>query len=257
MKNCILIISFALAIFSFKPACFAQTIDEQNLSSLNIEALLPPLETIIDSALARNPYVKYRDQQIDLYKFKLKTDKVRWTENLGIQSDARYGTFDNFSLNTAVGQTPSSLATRSNQLNYGVGAYIKLPLFDFINHKNLVGASKAEADMAVSQAVLQRDELRQSVIKQYYEVIMKHRVLKIRSRSLETSRISAIMSEKEFQNGINTLSEYSRISEVAATAEVDFERSKIDFISAFALLEEIAKTKFEINKPKQSKNGNN
>ena len=246
-----------MAVFTFKPACFAQKIDEQSLASLNIEELLPPLENIIDSAVAKNPYVKYRDQQITLYEFKLKSDRARWTENLGIQSDARYGTFDNFSLNTAAGQTPSSLATRNNQLNYGVGAYIKLPLFDFVNHKNLVGASKVEVEMAVSQAALQRDELRQSVIKQYYEVVTKHRILKIKSKSLETSRISAIMVEKEFQNGVNTLTEYSRISEIAANSEVDFEKSKIDFISAFMLLEEISKTKFQFNTPKQAKNGNN
>jgi outer membrane protein TolC len=257
VKNCILVLSLVLFFLSGQQPCSAQQLDEQNLLTLDIESLLPPLETIIDSAIAKNPYVKFRDQQIIVNEFKLKSDRVRWTENLGLQSDARYGTFDNFSMNTAAGQTPSVIATRNNQLNYGVGAYIKLPLFDFVNHKHLVGAAKAEMDQAVSLAAVQRDELRQVVIKQYHEVIMKHRVLKIKSKYLETSRISAIMAEKEFQNGVNTVSEYSRISEIAANAEVDYERSKIDLVSAFMLLEEITKTKFQFNKPKQAKNGNN
>lgn len=245
-----------VSLLAQKPS-FAQQIDEQNALTLDIESLLPPLETIIDSAIAKNSYIKFRDQQIVVNEFKLKSERVRWMQNLGLQSDIRYGTFDNFSMNTAAGQTPSVIATRNNQLNYGVGAYIKIPLFDFVNQKHLVGAAKAEKDQAVSLAAVQRDELRQAVIKQYHEVIMKHRVLKIKSKFLETSRISVIMAEKEFQNGVTTVSEYTRISEIAANAEVDFERSKIDYVSAFMLLEEITKIKFQFNKPKQAKNGNN
>jgi len=246
-----------LIFLSGQLSCSAQQIDEQNLLSLDIESLLPPLETIIDSAISKNPYVKFRDQQIIVNEFKLKSDRVRWMENLGLQSDARYGTFDNFSMNTAAGQTPSVIATRNNQLNYGVGAYIKLPLFDFVNHKHLVGAAKAEVDQAVSLAAVQRDELRQAVIKQYHEVIMLRRLLKIKSKFLETSRINLVMIEKEFQSGVTTVHEYSRISEIVAASEVDYEKSKVEFESAFMLLEEITKTKFQLNKPKQAKNGNN
>ncbi len=221
--------------------------DEQNLLSLDIESLLPPLETIIDSAIAKNPYVKFRDQQIIVNEFKLKSDRVRWMENLGLQSDARYGTFDNFSMNTAAGQTPSVIATRNNQFNYGVGAYIKLPLFDFVNRKHLVGAAKAEMDQAISLAAVQRDELRQAVIKQYNELVLKMKLLKIKSKYLETSHINIQMADKEFKNGVLSVAEYSKISEIVSLAETDYQTVYTEFTTAYMILEELAGFKFKIN----------
>ena len=230
--------------------CFAQESEEFNLYKDDIETLLPPLQTIIDSALVKNPDIKAKDLQIKINEFKLKSEKKRWSENLGLQTDMRYGTFDNFSTNTAVGQSPSVLSTRNNQLNYGVGAYVKIPLFDFINHRSQIGASKAEVEQAESLAEVQRDVLRQIVIKQYQEVILKQKILRIKSKYLETSRIDVAMSEKAFQNGIITVAEYSRISAINATTEVDFETAKNDFMTTFMILEEIVKTKFKLTKTK-------
>lgn len=247
MKNCILVLSLVLVFLSGRQKCSAQQMDEQNLLSLDIESLLPLLETIIDSAIAKNPYVKFRDQQIIVNEFKLKSDRVRWMENLGLQSDARYGTFDNFSMNTAAGQTPSVIATRNNQFNYGVGAYIKLPLFDFVNRKHLVGAAKAEMDQAISLAAVQRDELRQAVIKQYNELVLKMKLLKIKSKYLETSHINIQMADKEFKNGVLSVAEYSKISEIVSLAETDYQTVYTEFTTAYMILEELAGFKFKIN----------
>lgn len=247
MKNCILVLSLVLVFLSGRQTCSAQQFDEQNLLSPDIESLLPPLETIIDSAISKNPYVKYRDQQISVNEFKMKSDKVRWMENLGLQSDARYGTFDNFSMNTAAGQTPSVIATRNNQLNYGVGAYIKLPIFDFVNRKHLVGAAKAEVDQAISLAAVQRDELRQVVIKQYNDLILKMKLLKIKSKYLETSHINIQMADKEFKNGVLSVAEYSKISEIVSLAETDYQTVYTEFTTAYMILEELAGFKFKIN----------
>jgi len=212
----------------------------------NIESILPPLETIIDSAIANNPNVKFRDLQININKFKLDADRNLWTRNLGIQADGRYGTFNNFSTNTSEGQTPSTISTLSSQFNYGVGAYIKLPIYDFINRKNQINLSEAEVEQAESFAESQRNELRQTVIKQYNELIVKHRLLKIKSKYAETSKINMQMVEQEFTNGIISVSEYSRISEIVTRTEIDFENSKMEFLTAYMILEEITGIRFNL-----------
>ena len=74
----------------------AQQMKEFDLFKDNIESILPPLETIIDSAIARNPYVKFRDLQVTVNKQKLKSNRLEWTRDVGLQTDVRYGTFDNF-----------------------------------------------------------------------------------------------------------------------------------------------------------------
>ena len=223
----------------------------------NIESILPPLETIIDSAIKNDFYVKFRDQQITVNDSKLKAERSGWTKNLGIQTDVRYGTFDNFSTNTAAGQNPNLFATRSNQLNYGAGAYLKIPIYDIVSRKSQIRLAKAEVEQAQSLSQDQRNTVRQTVIKQYNDLIVKHRILKIKSKYAETSKINMAMAEKEFLNGVIPITEYSRQSESASRTETDFETSLMDFKTAYMLLEEIAGVKFlKNNKIPLSHDGN-
>lgn len=223
-------------------------VEAQNFDILkdDLETILPPLETIIDSAIANSPYVKFRDLQIDINKRKLQSDKNTWARDFGIQTDVRYGTFDNFSTNTAEGQIPSLISTRRIQTNYGFGAYIKVPFFNFINRKNQINLAKAEVEQAENFSQFQRDELRLSVIKQYNELIVKHRLLKIKSKYAETSKINMQMVEQEFTNGIISVSEYSRISEIVTRTEIDFENSRMEFLTAYMILEEITGIRFNL-----------
>jgi len=225
---------------------FSQESGNFNVLEDNIESMLPPLETIIDSAIANNPEIKFRDLQIIVNKYKLSTERNLWTRDIGMQTDVRYGTFNNFSTNTSEGQSPSNIATLSSQLNYGVGAYIKLPFFDFVNRKNQVQMATTEVKQAESFAQTQRNELRQMVIKQYNDLIVKHRVLKIKSKYAETSKINMLMVEQEFTNGIIPVSEYSRISEIVTRTEIDLENSRMEFLTAYMILEEITGIRFNL-----------
>jgi len=212
----------------------------------DISQSLLPLNALIDSALQHDPYVHFRDLQLIVNNAKLKADKSQWARNMGIQTDIRHGTFDNFSTNTSEGQSPSLFATRSNQTNYGIGAYIKFPIYDILNRKNQINLARTELEQAQSMAEMQRNEVRQLVIRQYNDLVLKHRLLKIRTKHLETAKVNYIMVEKEFQNGVVDVTEFSRISEITARAESDFETARIDFITAYLVLEEIVGFKFNI-----------
>jgi outer membrane protein TolC len=174
-------------------------------------------------------------------------DKKSWTRNFGVQADVRYGTFDNFSTNTAEGQNPTLIATRASQTNYGLGGYFKLPLSDFVTRKTQFKLAKMQIDQAECLAQVQRDEIRQAVIKQYNDVMLKLTLLKIKAEILETSRINMVMAEKEFQNGIIPLGTYSGLAQTASTTEINFEEAKVDFKTAFMILEEIVGFKFGFN----------
>jgi len=225
---------------------FAQQNKEPDLMNDNIESMLPPLETIIDSAIAKNPFVKFRDLQITVNTHKLKSDRADWTRDIGFQTDVRYGTFDNFASNVVQGQNPALTSTRNTQTNYGVGAYIRIPFYDFLNRKNQIKLSKAEIEQAKSYSMVQRNELRQLVIRQYNEVIIKQRLLRIKTKYTETSRIHMQMVEKQFISGAITLTEYSSLSEIASRAESDLESSKMEFRTAYMILEEIVGMKFNL-----------
>ena len=239
---------FLISIFLIvKSSGFAQQIQVFDLSKDNIEFMLPPLETIIDSAIAKNPFVKYRDLQIVVNAQKLKSDRADWTRDIGFQTDVRFGTFDNYATNVVAGQNPALASTINTQTNYGIGGYIRIPVYDFLNRRNQIKLSKAEIEQAKSYSLIQRDELRQSVIRQYNELIIKQRILRIKTKYVETSRIHMEMVEKNFINGSITLTEYSSLSEIASRAEADFETSKMEFRTAYMILEEIVGMKFNLS----------
>jgi outer membrane protein TolC len=206
----------------------------------------PPMRVMIDSAIKRSAMVRYSNQEINSKEYNLKSQETSWTKNVGIQADTRYGTFDNFSTNTAEGQNPSVLATKTSQFNYGVGAYVKVPFYDIFNHKNQINQAKTELSQAVSMADAQRDAVTQMVIRQYNDLIMKQRLLRIKSQNFESSKINMEMAEKEFKTGVINLSEFVRISDIVSRAETDYEAAKADFITAYMLLEEITGIKFNI-----------
>ena len=234
--------------------CFAraQNAVEANPANISPNAVFPPLSVMIDSALAHNAMVRFREEGIVGKQCNLKSYRNYWTRNLGLQADIRYGTFDNFSTNTSEGQSPAVLATRSSQTNYGVGAYIKFPLQDVVNRKNLVRMAQSELDQAHSMAEAQRDEVTQLVIKQYNDVLLKQKLLKIRSKNLSTARVNMEMVEKEFQNGVVSVTEYARISDIVARNESDFEIASTDYVTAYLILEEMIG--FRIGAPTSTNN---
>ena len=216
---------------------------------------LPPLSVMIDSAINHNALVRVHNYDISAKQSNLKSQSNSFLRNLGVQADTRYGTFNNFSTNTAEGQTPTIIATNTSQFNYGVGVYLKFPIYDIVNKKNQVNQARAELDIASSLADAQRDDLRQVIIKQYNDVILKQRLLGIASQNLGNARINMDMVEKEFQNGTINVSEYVRTSDLAARTESSYEQARTDFITSYMILEEMVGFKF--NTANNSKNENN
>lgn len=211
---------------------------------------LQPLSALIDSALVHDPYVRFRDLQVIVNQCKLSAEQSYWLRNLGVQSDVRYGTFNNFSTNTAPGQNPDYFATQTNQWNWGVGAYLKFPIIDLVERKSQVTLARTEIEQAESMALFQKKEVRQLVIKQYNELVLKQNLLKIKAKYLSLITANNLLVEKEFQNGVTDLSEYTRISGIYESAQTEFEIARIEFITAYMLLEEIVGFKFNISNTK-------
>ncbi len=227
---------------------FTQESTSFNLLKDDVESVLPPLGALIDSAIIHNPYVKFRDNQIILNQAKLRVSQGQWVKNIGLQSDVRYGTFNNFNNYTlTAGQTPDIYSSLTTQLNYGVGAFIRIPFDEFVTRKHQIKSAKTEVEQATNMADVQRNELRQIVIKQYNELILSQRLLKIQSKYLEVSRFNMEVADKDFHSGVLTVNDYSRISELSTNAEAQFQTIKIEFNTAYLILEEIVGMKFNLS----------
>lgn len=236
-----------LMIIECSTDVFPQTNDLFNPLKDEISQKLLPLSNLLDSAIKHDPYIQFRDLQIIINNCKLKANRSEWIRNIGVQADVRYGTFDNYSTNNSGGSTPTSIATTRSEAKYGYAAYVKFPIFDFINRKNQIKLAKTEIQQATAMAEVQRNEVRLLVIRQYNDLVLKQSLMKIKSKYIETARINMEMVEKEFQHGVVSVGEYARISETVTRTEADFQSARIDFITAYMVLEEIVGFKFDLS----------
>jgi len=221
----------------------AQSADSTTVTRRDSVVIFPPLSDLIDSAIKYHPGIRYREYEVKVKESNLISQQNNWTRNMGVQADSRYGTFDNFSANDN-GQFTTLLNTTNKQFNYGFGVYMKLPIYDLLNRKNQLKQAKNEVEMARSLGEVQETEIRQMVIKQYQDALLRQRLIRIKAQNLGNARVNMEMVEKEFRNGIIPVSEYARISDIVYRAETDYELAKTEFITAKLLLEEIVGFKF-------------
>lgn len=246
MKIVLKIILLSL-VFTFSVnSMLAQSTPKKETSIDEIEVNIPPLNVIIDSVINRNGMVKFRRQRVDVSIGKLKSETLYWTRNFGVQGDGRFGTFDNTSLTSTGGSTGTILNNTTSQLNYGVGLYFKFPVFDFVHRKNQINLAKMEIEESKRMVQFQEDEIRQTAIRLYQDLVLKQKILKIKSESLSNGKVNMQMVEKEFRNGLVPVAEYVRITSMSSNMEADYESAKSDYLLAKQILEDMVGFKFSI-----------
>ncbi len=226
----ILFIIFNCCYINFASAQTSET------KSAPREILLPPLEDLIEAAIKHNPTIEFRRLGVERRESLVKSERNYWTRNFGFQTDAEYGNLYNNSFSVEE-NTPNLLSTSTTQFNYAVGLYLKFPVFDIINRKQQIKQAQLEVDEAISMEESMKNEIRQLVIKQYQAIILKQKLLSIKSQNMGNARVNMEMVEKEFRNGVITILEYARISDITSKIEVEYETAKSDYFLAKKLLE--------------------
>lgn len=221
----------------------AQSADTLKLRQTDSLQTLPPLQDLIDSAMKYNAMMHLTNRGIVLKEINLESQRNFWTRNMGFQADTRYGTFDNFATNDN-GQSTTLMNTTMKQLNYGVGVYMKFPLLDLLNRKTQIKQAKTELDQAKDMADVQAGEIRQLVIRQYQELLLKQRLLALKSQHFSNARLNMEMAEKEFRNGVSVIADFNRVSELYNKAEIDFETASTEYITSKMILMEITGFRF-------------
>lgn len=217
---------------------WAQNNNEMQFQSTATKLMLPNLNVLIDSALVHNGMLNYRKLEIDSKESNLVAKKQLWTRNFGIRADTGYGTFNNFS-STSGDNSTVNLSSSTQQLNYNVGVYLKIPVFDIINRKSEIKQAKAELEQAKNLVKSLEDEIRELVIRYYEDLLLKQNLLELRASNLGNAKANMEMVEKEFKNGLIPISEYVRISDMTARITAEFEQAKSEFIISKKILENI------------------
>lgn len=245
MKTRLLHILFAVLTSCIAGHATAQVTTADTISPKK-EIAFPPITVLIDSAIRHSAMVDYRKFDVEAKSANVTTQRNAWLRNLGIQGDTRYGTTDAFSTN-ANGVTTNFSNTSSRQLNYAVGVYVKLPVFEVVNRKTQIKQAKAEVEAARSMQEAQENEIRQLVIKKYQDLLLSQKLLSIKSQNLGSANVNMEMVEKEFRNGVIPIAEYVRLSDMTARIQADYEMALSEFVLNKKMLEEIVG--FTFNNP--------
>lgn len=219
----------------------AQTTPTFNPLVDDIMEIVPPLSVLIDSAVQQDPYVRFRNLQLYVENCKIKSVKNEWTQYLGVLTEMRYGSYDQFT--SSGGSTLSTPA--SKDLRWNASGYVQLPLRSFINRKNQIKQADLEKAQAVSMMQVQKQEVEMKVIRQYNDLVLKQKLMKITSRSKETLEISMQLAEKNFTNGSLPMNEYAMITENYKRAATEFATAEVEFQASYQLLEVLTGMTFQ------------
>lgn len=226
---------------------WSQTYDEliaNTASGVDISYRLPPLDELQGQAIDNSPVFKMLDADVAIGEYKVKEEKREWMASMGVESGARYGLFDNLVITQDLGLAESSTAT-TEQMRYHLGAYIKIPISAIIDNSN-VKTAKAEKDKLRYQREARIQELRQIIIIRYNNVIREHRGMVIKTNAVENYRVQRLRAEEDFKNGIINIDEYARLEDMLTKAVLSLEESKLDFMTAFQILEETVGVKINL-----------
>jgi outer membrane protein TolC len=167
-----------------------------------------------------------------------------WLNNFAVNLGWSYGQFDALTVNP---DAPVGVATTtSSQNRYTIGGSFKMPLSTPINQSNEMQLRKLAQEQIRLRKLNQKIEVRKTIITMYQSLIQTHRLLLIANNSLETMKIHAKRVEREYLDGLISVAEYSTVQETLVSSMVTLETRKMEFITAYLLLEETTGLKLNL-----------
>lgn len=189
------------------------------------ESKLPPMEAVMEAALAYSPLVKTQDASIHKQEAEMKRNSKLWLQSLQLQVGSQYNNYytnENVALPVFGSQT---------------GVILRFSLYDFISRKNIVDRSRWEVEEAKFRTDQQRVVIRQMVISSYQQAVKNQELLRVCNERVEAAESHILMAQHEFKTGDIPLSELSRVTQIAGQAKMELEKAKAEFQEAYYLLE--------------------
>ena len=110
---------------------------------------------------------------------------------------------------------------------------------DLLNRKSDIKQAQSELSQAKSLVKFQEDEIKETVIRYYEDLLLKQNLLEIQAINLSDAKVNMEMARKEFTNGQIAIYEYIRVADITAGVAVEFEKVKADLLVAKKVLENL------------------
>jgi len=210
----------------------------------DITKKIPSLEVLIDSAIYNSHRLRYWDKEISINEYELKTTKRDWANYFSIGGDVKEGKWTSLTfVEDQMGNEVGTLGS-TNQTRYSVGITFRVPVIKALDYKNQTKIAKMKIESKMEQRLLDQKAIRAEVINLYNELVIQQKMLKLDIDNIEYSTLTTEMADKEYQNNNISLADMSRVRDNLARARYRYVRTKINFINAYVMLQEVTGVKF-------------
>lgn len=204
----------------------------------NSEIPLPPLDTLIAWALAKNSSLKLQDAQIAVRQQEYLIKKKEWRDLLSINGTTAYGNNQLYDVQQSQqGITP--IVTTRQSLIYNIGVTARVSLGDALNRNHKINLKRLEVEKTAAEREVIKDQIREEVIMRYHRLLVALKMLKLEADNLEAKKMGLEVAEKYFKEGNLAAMEYSTMLNTKITIEKQYEQAKFDAQYAYRMLKEL------------------
>jgi outer membrane protein TolC len=210
----------------------------KKLNDNDISKVIPSLDSLMAKAKRNSPKLYYLEADVAYWETEEKTTKNDWLSFVSVGSSYNYGIFDNLTNQQLAGDpTGNQLLFSTEQTRYNIGATLQIPISALVNRKKQVKSAQIETEKAEFNKMVGENELVEVVITRYNNLIKEHRMFIISNAVVDAFTIQSVELEKDYKNGIISISEYTRLNQVLNDALRINESQRSAFILALRLLE--------------------
>lgn len=201
---------------------------------------LPPLDTLIDSALRHSPILKLQDGQIEIRQIELARKRKQWLEYLNVEAYGQYTNNTGITSSTFNSGVYTDLNSNSFQWRYGGGVTFKYPIFNLFSRGKDIKMAKKEIQVASLQRDVLIKDLRKTIIELYNQALLQHSLLEVKIGALETSSVAVRLGELDFRNSKINVSDLSKIADAHMKNQTEYEQALAALRLSLEMLQEVS-----------------
>jgi outer membrane protein TolC len=189
---------------------------------VDIEVLLPSLDSLYEIAKSVNPTLKQEAAAMRANQWNERYTRWIWAQNVSVFYNYSFGSLPFFAYTDPLAPQTGLIQVREG---YRAGVNIQLSVFDVLGHRGRVNEAKEKILLQKYKRDAEAMELRRKLNSFYADMVGYNRLYKGRNEDYTMQMVACQVAEKEYREGSIHMSEYSRQKNVLADAEAAYHES--------------------------------
>ncbi len=209
---------------------------QTSIDSLEV-AEIPPLDSLLVHAMKNSPSIKRQEAAAERERERVAIEKKEWLSAIVPAATYNYGNLNTVGIagGGVVGDfDPEAF---SNLVSVGLNLALPLSQTGIGSRKNRINTAQWEYESAIQTIDVEKQNLALTVIRQYHELLLAHKLFQLNTTTLESAYIKMQTAETQFKNGELSLRDYSQVTDDYTTSLIALETSRTKYLMAYQILE--------------------